>query len=1019
MNKKKIFKLAKGFRGRAKNCIRIARERVEKALQYSYRDRRTKKRDMRGLWIERINAGTRQHGVNYSTFIHGLMKENIQLNRKVLSEISMHEPYSFKSLVDISRNSFPGNKKVEVASKKVGLAVVFTIIQMICFHVLVDIVFCPIHLRRRAATAADSGLFAAKRKLKSRREGLLRDSGGMAKNCIRIARERVEKALQYSYRDRRTKKRDMRGLWTERINAGTRQHGVNYSTFIHGLMKENIQLNRDCNGDVQLGEERIDDSRRNFRAQWLHRAEISELGTGFDQKKQLDYDNNFESSSLGTDFSYSDSEESSDAEEEGDKDASEDDNFRVLDSCKRNPERTEVAQTYERDESEFRHPLVREACRLIDLRYRWDPKLEGDLKHVLRRLKPHQVCAVLHLQADERVALNFFMWAHRQWRYRHDPIVYYAMLQVLSKTKLCQGARRIFRFMHKRGIRRSPEAFGYLMISYSRAGEFRHAMQVLNLMQRAGVEPNLSICNTTIYVLVKGNKLDKALKFLERMQIVGIKPDVMSYNCLIKGYCDVKRVEDAIVLIEDMPGKGCPPDKVSYYTVLAFLCKEKRIDDVRKLMEKMVIESGLFPDMVTYNTIIHTLSKHGYGDDAKGFLREAEQKGFRIDKVGYTALITAFCHGGEMEKAREVVNEMFEKGCDPDVVTYTAVVDGFCRISKIDQAKKMMQLMYKHGCKPNTVSYTALLNGLCQSGKTVEAREMMNMSEEEWWTPNAITYSVVMHGFRKEGKLLEACDVVREMMSKGFFPTPVEINMLIQSLCREGRTEEAKKFMQECLSKGCAVNVVNFTTVIHGFCQNNDLDAALSLLDDMYLVNKHPDVFTYTMLVDALAKHDRFEEATELTMKMLKKGILPTPVTYRTIIHRYTQKGRTNDLLRLLDKMLPRQPYRNAYNQAIEKLCKLGYVDDAYKLLGEVLRTASTTDAHTCYVLMESFLNKGSPALSYKVACRMFKRNLLPDFKLCEKLCKRLMSEGKLEEADNLMLRFVERGHTSPSISES
>ena len=63
MNKGKIFKLAKGFRGRAKNCIRIARERVEKALQYSFRDRRNKKRDMRSLWIERINAGTRLHGV--------------------------------------------------------------------------------------------------------------------------------------------------------------------------------------------------------------------------------------------------------------------------------------------------------------------------------------------------------------------------------------------------------------------------------------------------------------------------------------------------------------------------------------------------------------------------------------------------------------------------------------------------------------------------------------------------------------------------------------------------------------------------------------------------------------------------------------------------------------------------------------------------------------------------------------------------------------------------------------------
>eukprot|EP00252_Welwitschia_mirabilis_P002879 TRINITY_DN12899_c0_g1_i1.p1 TRINITY_DN12899_c0_g1~~TRINITY_DN12899_c0_g1_i1.p1 ORF type:complete len:126 (-),score=7.94 TRINITY_DN12899_c0_g1_i1:338-715(-) len=110
LSKDVVLNLAKGFRGRAKNCIRIARLRVQKALQYSYRDRRNKKRDMRGLWIQRINAGTRLYGVTYGNFMHGLQKENIQLNRKVLSEIAMHEPYSFKTLVDIAKSSFPGNR---------------------------------------------------------------------------------------------------------------------------------------------------------------------------------------------------------------------------------------------------------------------------------------------------------------------------------------------------------------------------------------------------------------------------------------------------------------------------------------------------------------------------------------------------------------------------------------------------------------------------------------------------------------------------------------------------------------------------------------------------------------------------------------------------------------------------------------------------------------------------------------------------------------------------------------------
>ncbi|RXH94213.1 hypothetical protein DVH24_023897 [Malus domestica] len=134
MNKGKIFKLAKGFRGRAKNCIRIARERVEKALQYSYRDRRTKKGCLLALVEEKMKTIIVNddppiilfhycYQVNYGNFMHGLMKENIQLNRKVLSELSMHEPHSFKSLVDISRSAFPGNKNVMPAPQKKGLQI--------------------------------------------------------------------------------------------------------------------------------------------------------------------------------------------------------------------------------------------------------------------------------------------------------------------------------------------------------------------------------------------------------------------------------------------------------------------------------------------------------------------------------------------------------------------------------------------------------------------------------------------------------------------------------------------------------------------------------------------------------------------------------------------------------------------------------------------------------------------------------------------------------------------------------
>ena len=98
--RKKIVAMAKGYRGRNKNNFRISKQRVEKGLQYAYRDRRTKKRIFRSLWIQRINAGARQHGLNYSQFMNGLKQAGIELDRKILSDIAIREPDSFKNLVE-------------------------------------------------------------------------------------------------------------------------------------------------------------------------------------------------------------------------------------------------------------------------------------------------------------------------------------------------------------------------------------------------------------------------------------------------------------------------------------------------------------------------------------------------------------------------------------------------------------------------------------------------------------------------------------------------------------------------------------------------------------------------------------------------------------------------------------------------------------------------------------------------------------------------------------------------------
>lgn len=105
---RKIIKMAKGYYGRKGTCFRVAIEAVEKGLKYAYRDRRRKKRDFRRLWIQRINAAAREHGLTYSQFMCGVKQANIAMDRKVLSDIAIREPEAFKSIFAQAKKAFDG-----------------------------------------------------------------------------------------------------------------------------------------------------------------------------------------------------------------------------------------------------------------------------------------------------------------------------------------------------------------------------------------------------------------------------------------------------------------------------------------------------------------------------------------------------------------------------------------------------------------------------------------------------------------------------------------------------------------------------------------------------------------------------------------------------------------------------------------------------------------------------------------------------------------------------------------------
>ena len=104
---KKVIALAKGYRGRSNNTFRMAKQRVEKGLLYAYRDRRNRKRDFRGLWIQRINAAARENGLTYGVMIHGLKEAGVEIDRKVLADLAVRDPAAFTVLAQQAQAALP------------------------------------------------------------------------------------------------------------------------------------------------------------------------------------------------------------------------------------------------------------------------------------------------------------------------------------------------------------------------------------------------------------------------------------------------------------------------------------------------------------------------------------------------------------------------------------------------------------------------------------------------------------------------------------------------------------------------------------------------------------------------------------------------------------------------------------------------------------------------------------------------------------------------------------------------
>nr|CAD1841520.1 unnamed protein product [Ananas comosus var. bracteatus] len=330
------------------------------------------------------------------------------------------------------------------------------------------------------------------------------------------------------------------------------------------------------------------------------------------------------------------------------------------------------------------------------------------------------------------------------------------------------------------------------MLSYSRAGKLRTAMRVLNLMQKDGCAPDLTVCNAAIQVLVMAGRLAKAVKFSDRMERVGIKPNIITYNSLIKGsvvhsFCQSGRMEEAKNIVTEMISKGCLPDVVTYSAVIDGFCRIGKIDQARKMLKYMYKNNyAAKMDSSPHRPRLIYFSMHC----VKRVTWERRRSSWRSVKA----------RNDRFEEATELAKKMLHRGLVPTPVMYRTVIHRYCEKGKVEELLKLLEKMLQR--KELRSAYNQVIEKLCALGKPEEAYKILGKVLRTASKIDGQTCHILMESSLRSGLPLQSYEVACRMFQRNLIPDVKVCQKVKDRLVLEGHANHGEKLMTKFVERG-------------------------------------------------------------------------------------------------------------------------------------------------------------------------------------------------------------------------
>ncbi|CAF1933432.1 unnamed protein product [Brassica oleracea var. botrytis] len=453
----------------------------------------------------------------------------------------------------------------------------------------------------------------------------------------------------------------------------------------------------------------------------------------------------------------------------------------------------------------------------------------------------------------------------------------------------------------------------------------------------------------------------------------------------IRNLCTLRKSPDeALRIIDGLCLRGYRPDSLNLSSVIHALCDAGRFDEAHRRC-LLFVDSGFIPDERTCNVIIARLLDSG---DPVSTLRVVQRligvkREFVPSLTNYNRLINQMCLMYRVRDAHKLVFEMRSRGHLPNVVTYTTLIRGYCEIRELEVAHKVFDEMRACGVRPNCLTLSVLIGGFLKRRDLEVGRKMMEelwgeMKDETDASVKSAAFANLVDSLCREGYFNDVFEIAEDMPQCDSVNVEFAYGHMMDSLCRYKRNHGAARIVYIMKCKGLKPISTSYNAIIHGLCKDDGCMRGYQLLEEGSEFGFFPSEYTYKLLVESLCKEHDTGKARNVLELMLRKEGTDRNRIYNIYLRALCVVDNPTEILNVLVSMLQGdcRPDEYTLNTVIDGFCKMGRVDDAMKVLGDMMTGKfCAPDAVTLTTVMCGLLTQGRAEEALDVLNRVMPEN--------------------------------------------